>query len=49
MFYTEGVHPVTEDVLKSITWRFNSNVTYETFIELCETGLTLEALLDAHK
>jgi ribose transport system substrate-binding protein len=48
VFYTEGVHPVAEDVLKSLAWRFNPDVDYETFVDTVENGLTLEAITAAH-
>jgi len=48
IFYTPGVNPVTEDILKSLVWRFNPDVTYQTYADLIANGLTLEALLKAH-
>lgn len=48
IFYTQGVHPIPDDLLKSLTWRFNNNVTYQTYVDLIASGLTLEALLSAH-
>jgi ABC-type sugar transport system substrate-binding protein len=48
MLYTEGTHPITEDILKSLLWRYNSDVSYETYTDLVDTGLTLEAMLAAH-
>lgn len=48
VFCTEGVHPVTDSVLKSLCWRYNPDVTYQTYVELVENGLTLEAILESH-
>ena len=48
IFYTPGVHPITEELLKSLTWRFNNDVTYQTYADLIASGLTLDALLRAH-
>jgi ribose transport system substrate-binding protein len=47
-FYTPGTHPITEDVLKSLLWRFNKDVSYKTFTELTGSGLTLEAIVAKH-
>jgi ribose transport system substrate-binding protein len=48
MLYTTGTHPITEDVLKSLLWRFNKDVGYKTFTDLTGSGLTLEAIRAAH-
>lgn len=48
LFSGAGTHPLTEQVLKSLVWRYNEAVSYETFTSLIETGLTLEALLADH-
>jgi len=48
IFYTPGVNPVTEEILKSITYRFNPDVTYQDYVKLIESGLTLDVLLKAH-
>jgi len=48
IFYTQGEHPITPDLLKSLVWRYNSNVTYQTYADLISSGLTLDALLKAH-
>jgi len=47
IFYTQGVHPVTADLLKSLVWRYNPNVTYQTYADMIASGLTLDALLKA--
>lgn len=49
VFYTQGVHPITEDVLKSLCWRYNPNVTYKTYTDLIKDGLNLNAILKDHK
>lgn len=48
IFYTEGVHPITEDVLKSLCYRYNKDVTYQTYVDLIKNGLTLNELLKDH-
>jgi ABC-type sugar transport system substrate-binding protein len=48
VFATQGVYPVTEDVLKSLCYRYNPDVTYQTYADLFESGLTLNAILEAH-
>lgn len=48
LFCTEGVHPITEDSLKSLCWRFNKDVSYQTFVDFINNNLTLEALKEAH-
>ena len=48
IFYTEGVHPITEDLLKSLIWRYNSDVSYKMYEDLIASGLTLDALLPLH-
>ena len=48
IFYTQGVHPITADLLKTLVWRFNNDVSYQTYADLVANGLTLEALLKAH-
>ncbi len=48
IFTTEGVNPITDDILKNLCWRYNPDVSYETYLELIDSGLTLNALLEAH-
>ena len=48
IFYTPGVHPINEDLLKTLVWRYNPNVSYQTYADLIESGLTLDALLKVH-
>ncbi len=47
-FTTEGVSPVTDEVLKSLCYRYNPDVTYQTYVELITSGLSLEAIVEAH-
>jgi ABC-type sugar transport system substrate-binding protein len=48
VFTTEGVQPVTEDMLKDLCFRYNPDVTYQTYVDLMNSGLTLNAILKAH-
>ena len=47
IFCTDGVNPITDDMLKDLCWRYNPNVTYQTYVDLMTSGLTLNALLTA--
>ncbi|NLA87666.1 MAG: sugar ABC transporter substrate-binding protein, partial [Clostridiales bacterium] len=46
-FYGEGVHPLTEEVLKNLCYRFNKDVTYQTYVDFLAT-LNLETIKEAH-
>jgi ABC-type sugar transport system substrate-binding protein len=48
VFTTTGVQPVTEDMLKSLCYRYNPDVTYKTYQDMMDNGLTLNAILKAH-
>jgi ABC-type sugar transport system substrate-binding protein len=48
VFATEGVHPVADDVLKQLCFRYNPEVSYDDYVNLIENGLTLDAILEAH-
>jgi ribose transport system substrate-binding protein len=48
IFCTDGVNPLTDEMLKNLCWRYNPNVTYQTYADLMKDGLTLNALLKAH-
>jgi len=48
VFAAAGVHPITEEVLKSLTYRYNPDVSYQDYVDLIENGLTLDAILEAH-
>jgi len=47
IFTTDGVQPLTDDMLKNLCYRYNPDVTYKDFTELLE-GVTLDDLLNAH-
>jgi hypothetical protein len=48
VFTTEGVQPVTEQMLKDLCFRFNPDVNYQTYVDLMNDGLTLNAILEAN-
>jgi ABC-type sugar transport system substrate-binding protein len=48
VFTTEGIQPVTADMLKNLCYRFNDKVTYQTYVDLMNSGLTLDAILKAN-
>jgi ribose transport system substrate-binding protein len=48
VFTTDNVHPLTDEVLKSLCYRFNPDVTYQTYVDLIQNGLSLEAILASH-
>lgn len=48
VFFTGGSHALTEETLKTLAWRFNKDVGYDTYAALIESGLTLEALAAGH-
>lgn len=48
IFYTEGQHPITEEVLKNLCFRYNPDVTYQTYVDFIKNDLNLNALLKAH-
>lgn len=45
-YWIDG-HPLTEDQYKSLTWRYNPDVSYDTFNDLCST-FSLETVAIAH-
>ncbi|MDR0813038.1 MAG: substrate-binding domain-containing protein [Oscillospiraceae bacterium] len=47
VFYAAGLHPITDRVLRSLCFRYNTSVSYETYSELIENSLNLLALMDA--
>jgi ABC-type sugar transport system substrate-binding protein len=49
IFFTDGEHPITEERLKSLAWRYNEDVSYETFIDFVENRLTMEGLMEDHQ
>ncbi len=48
LFTSDTIHPVADEILKSLCWRTNPDVSYQTYADLLASGLTLEALLKAH-
>ena len=48
IFCTEGIHPIPDEMLKNLCWRNNPDVTYQTYVDLMNHGLTLNELLKAH-
>lgn len=48
IFGTEGIAPIADATLKNLCWRYNTNVTYQDYVDLIENGLSLNALLKAH-
>jgi hypothetical protein len=48
VFAADGVHPITEEVLNNLLYRNNPNVSYQDYADLIESGLTLNAILEAH-
>ncbi|MDR2530568.1 MAG: substrate-binding domain-containing protein [Oscillospiraceae bacterium] len=48
VFAAKGVHPITAEVLKKLCYRYNPDVTYQDYADLISSGLTLNAILDAH-
>jgi ribose transport system substrate-binding protein len=48
VFTTEGKQPVTEEMLKNLCFRYNPDVTYQTYVDLMNNGLTLNAILTAN-
>jgi len=48
IFCKDGVNPIPDSVLKNLCWRYNPDVSYQTYVDLINNGLTLNALLKAH-
>jgi ABC-type sugar transport system substrate-binding protein len=48
VFATIGEHPFTPDMIKNLCYRYNPDVTYQDYVDLIESGLTLNAILEAH-
>ena len=47
-FGDDDAHPFTEELLQSLTYRYNSDVTYDDFVDLVTNQVTLEALAEAN-
>jgi methyl-galactoside transport system substrate-binding protein len=48
VFAAQGVNPVAVEVLQSLCYRYNPDVSYQNYVDLFESGLTLNAILEAH-
>ncbi len=48
VFLAEGAHPVPADVIKSLCYRYNPDVTYQTYLDTISTELTVDAILKAN-
>ncbi|WP_278277481.1 sugar ABC transporter substrate-binding protein [Sporobacter termitidis] len=47
VFCAEGAHPVSADVLKSLCYRYNPQVTYQTYVDTIKNDLTVDAIIKA--
>lgn len=47
VFLAEGAHPVPADVLKNLCFRYNPDVTYQTYVDTIKNNLTVDAILKA--
>ena len=34
LFFTEGTHPFSEKMIQQLAWRYNPDVTYDTFVDM---------------
>ena len=48
VFCSDTAHPAADQVLKSLCWRYNPDVSYQTYVDLLNSGLTLNEILKAH-
>lgn len=48
VFLAEGAHPVPADVIKSLCFRYNPDVTYQTYVDVIKNQLTVDAILKAN-
>ena len=48
VFTTDGVQPVTVEMLENLCYRNNPDVSYQTYVDLMNEGLTLNAILEAN-
>jgi len=48
IFFHSDFSPITPDIVKSLMWRYNPDVSYQTYADLMANGLTLEMLLASH-
>ena len=47
VFFNESTKAVSPDIIKKLTYRFNKDVTYETYVEVIENDLTVDAIIKA--
>ena len=47
IFYGDGSHPFTEDMFKSLLYRYNENVTYQDYVDLVN-NLDLDYIMEHH-
>ncbi|MCL2492808.1 MAG: sugar ABC transporter substrate-binding protein [Clostridiales bacterium] len=48
VFYNKATPTFTEDMLKNLVVADNPNASYQTYVDLIQSGLTLDAILKAH-
>ncbi|MDR2487125.1 MAG: substrate-binding domain-containing protein, partial [Clostridiales Family XIII bacterium] len=48
VFLAEGAKPVTPDMIKNLCFRFNPDVTYESYVEAIANAFTVDAILKAN-
>jgi ABC-type sugar transport system substrate-binding protein len=48
VFLAENAHPVSADVLKNLCFRYNPDVTYQTYLDTIKNDLTVDAILKAN-
>jgi hypothetical protein len=46
IFCTDGVNPITDNILKGLCWRYNPDVSYQTYVDFMK-NLNLNTLLQA--
>ncbi len=46
-YWIDG-NPLTEEQYKSLMWRYNPDVSYQTFYDICE-NFTLDSVVEAHQ
>ncbi|MDR3332104.1 MAG: substrate-binding domain-containing protein [Synergistaceae bacterium] len=48
VFLADGAKPVTKEMIQKLAYRFNSGVTYASFIETIKNDFTVDAILKAN-
>jgi len=48
VFLSENAHPVSPDALKKLCYRYNPDVTYQTYLDVIQNELTVDAVLKAY-